>query len=81
MKRIRSRPNAPTNAVDSAGRSPFSRNPFRKDGIRKGDHQRAGAEYIVSADMSCLMHQGRPRRGSLPIKFIHIAQILNGARA
>ena len=46
------------------------------------DHQRAGAEYIVSADMSCLMHQkGCAERLELPIKFIHIAQILNGARA
>jgi L-lactate dehydrogenase complex protein LldE len=46
------------------------------------DHQRAGAEYIVSADMSCLMHQkGCAERLSLPIRFIHIAQILNGDRA
>jgi len=45
------------------------------------DHSRAGAEYIVSADMSCLMHQkGCAERLDLPIKFIHIAQILNGAR-
>ena len=46
------------------------------------DHRDAGAEYIVSADMSCLMHQkGCAERLGLPIKFIHIAQILNGARA
>jgi L-lactate dehydrogenase complex protein LldE len=45
------------------------------------DHQRAGAEYIVSADMSCIMHQkGCAERLGLPLKFIHIAQILNGAR-
>jgi L-lactate dehydrogenase complex protein LldE len=45
------------------------------------DHQRAGAEYIVSADMSCIMHQrGCAERLGLPIKFIHIAQILNGAQ-
>jgi L-lactate dehydrogenase complex protein LldE len=45
------------------------------------DHLRAGAEYIVSADMSCLMHQkGCAERLGLAIKFIHIAQILNGAR-
>ncbi|HKN08058.1 MAG TPA: (Fe-S)-binding protein [Pseudomonadota bacterium] len=45
-------------------------------------HQKAGAEYIVSADMSCLMHQrGCAERLGLPIRFIHIAQILNGARA
>ncbi len=46
------------------------------------DYQRAGAEYIVSADMSCLMHQkGCAERLGAEIKFIHIAQILNGARA
>ena len=45
------------------------------------DHHRAGAEYIVSADMSCIMHQrGCAERLGLPIKFIHIAQVLNGAR-
>jgi L-lactate dehydrogenase complex protein LldE len=45
------------------------------------DHQRAGAEYIVSADMSCMMHQkGCAERLGLPIKFIHVAQVLNGAR-
>jgi L-lactate dehydrogenase complex protein LldE len=45
------------------------------------DHARAGAEYIVSADMSCLMHQkGCAERLGLPVKFIHIAQILNGDR-
>ena len=46
------------------------------------DHHRAGAEYIVSGDMSCMMHQkGCAARLGLPIKFIHIAQILNGARS
>jgi L-lactate dehydrogenase complex protein LldE len=46
------------------------------------DHHRAGAEYIVSADMSCLMHQkGCAERMSLPVKFMHIAQVLNGDRA
>jgi L-lactate dehydrogenase complex protein LldE len=46
------------------------------------DHHRAGAEYIVSADMSCMMHQqGCAARLGLPIKFIHVAQVLNGARA
>jgi len=45
------------------------------------DHHGAGAEYIVSADMSCLMHQkGCAERLALPVKFIHVAQILNGAR-
>jgi len=46
------------------------------------DHLRAGAEYIVSADSSCLMHQkGCAERMGVDIKFIHIAQVLNGARA
>ncbi|MEO8304758.1 MAG: (Fe-S)-binding protein [Betaproteobacteria bacterium] len=45
------------------------------------DHMSAGAEYIVSADMSCIMHQrGCAERMGVPIKFIHIAQVLNGAR-
>jgi L-lactate dehydrogenase complex protein LldE len=36
----------------------------------------------VSADSSCLMHQqGCAERIGVPIKFIHIAQILNGASA
>jgi L-lactate dehydrogenase complex protein LldE len=31
--------------------------------------------------MSCMMHQqGCARRIGLPLKFIHIAQVLNGAR-
>jgi len=46
------------------------------------DHKKAGAEYIVSADSSCLMHQkGCSERLGLDLKFIHIAQILNGARS
>jgi len=46
------------------------------------DHARAGAEYIVSADTSCLMHQkGCAERHGVPLRFIHIAQILNGASA
>jgi L-lactate dehydrogenase complex protein LldE len=46
------------------------------------DHHRAGAKYIVSADMSCLMHQkGCAERVGVDIRFIHIAQILNGDRA
>lgn len=45
------------------------------------DHSQAGAEYIVSGDMSCLMHQqGCAERLGLGVRFIHIAQILNGAR-
>ncbi len=44
------------------------------------DHAQAGAAYIVSADTSCLMHQkGCAERMGSPMKFIHIAQVLNGA--
>ena len=44
------------------------------------DHAQAGAEYIVSADTSCLMHQkGCAERLGAPMRFIHIAQVLNGA--
>ncbi len=44
------------------------------------DMVKAGAEYIVSADTSCLMHQkGCAERAGQPMKFIHIAQVLNGA--
>ncbi len=36
-----------------------------------------GAEYIVSTDSSCLMHQeGFIKKHKLPIKVIHIADIL-----
>ncbi|CDY73768.1 Predicted L-lactate dehydrogenase, Fe-S oxidoreductase subunit YkgE [Caballeronia glathei] len=45
------------------------------------DHVGAGAQYIVSGDMSCLMHQqGCAERMKLDARFIHIAQVLNGAR-
>ena len=43
------------------------------------DFHRHGAEYIASADMSCLLHlKGVIDRLKLPLKVIHIAQILNG---
>ena len=46
---------------------------------RVHDFHRHGAEYIVSADMSCLLHmKGVIDRLKLPIKVIHLAQILNG---
>jgi len=36
------------------------------------------AEYVTSGDMSCLMHlDGLIKRENLPIKMIHIAEILN----
>jgi L-lactate dehydrogenase complex protein LldE len=46
---------------------------------RVDDYVRNGAEYIASADMSCLLHlKGIIDRRGLPLKVIHIAQILNG---
>ena len=45
------------------------------------DHVGAGAEYIVSPDMSCVLHQkGCAERLGLRINFLHIAQVLNGVR-
>jgi L-lactate dehydrogenase complex protein LldE len=43
------------------------------------DHLRHGAEYVVSPDMSCLMHQqGVAQRAGLDLKYAHVAQVLNG---
>jgi len=40
----------------------------------------ARPECVVSSDMSCLMHlQGCARRTGSALKFLHIAQVLNGA--
>jgi hypothetical protein len=45
-----------------------------------GHYQCPPTEHIVLADSSCLMHQqGRAESIGVPIKFIQIAQILNGA--
>lgn len=41
------------------------------------NHMATGAEYITGADSSCLMHmQGIVEREKLPVKFIHVVQIL-----
>ncbi len=48
---------------------------------RLADHEDSGVEVITSADMSCLMHlQGLSKRNQHPVKIMHIAQILNGAK-
>jgi L-lactate dehydrogenase complex protein LldE len=45
---------------------------------RVADHERNGAEYITSSDLSCLMHlEGLINRKKSPLKVIHIAEILN----
>ena len=47
---------------------------------RVADHQRHGAEVITAGDMSCLMHlEGIIRRQKLPMKVMHIAEILNSS--
>lgn len=47
---------------------------------RVSDHAHAGAEFITSADMSCLMHlEGILRRQKSKLKVVHLAQILNAA--
>jgi L-lactate dehydrogenase complex protein LldE len=41
------------------------------------NHMDTGAEYITGADSSCLMHmQGIIKREKLPIKVIHVVEIL-----
>ena len=45
------------------------------------NHETAGAEVITGYDMSCLMHlEGLIRRANKPMKVMHIAEILEGAR-
>ncbi|MFZ5970259.1 MAG: (Fe-S)-binding protein [Bacteroidota bacterium] len=47
---------------------------------RVRDHEQAGAEYITSADMSCLMHlEGIIKRQRSTLKVIHLAEILNAS--
>ncbi|WP_024955402.1 (Fe-S)-binding protein [Sulfurospirillum arcachonense] len=46
---------------------------------RVNDHVNAGAQIVTGVDMSCLMHmQGVIDREKLPIKTMHIAEILAG---
>jgi L-lactate dehydrogenase complex protein LldE len=41
------------------------------------NHISTGATYITGADSSCLMHmQGVVQRDKLPIKLIHVVEIL-----
>jgi L-lactate dehydrogenase complex protein LldE len=49
---------------------------------RIADHERAGAEIVTGADMSCLMHlEGLARRDGRPIRFMHVAEVLAQAVA
>jgi L-lactate dehydrogenase complex protein LldE len=46
------------------------------------DQAEAGADYVVSADSSCMLHQqGCAERRGLNLRFLHIAQVLDGAAA
>ncbi len=46
---------------------------------RIADHEKAGAEVITGADMSCLMHlEGLIRRDGRPVKVLHVAELLAG---
>lgn len=45
---------------------------------RIADHERAGAEYVVATDMSCLMHmEGLIKRDNKNLQVKHIAEVLN----
>ena len=47
---------------------------------RIADHLSSGAEFITSADVSCLMHlEGMIRRQGLSLKTVHFSEILNGS--
>ena len=47
---------------------------------RLAGHLGHGAEVITASDMSCLMHlEGIIRRQQLPLRVMHLAEILNGA--
>lgn len=50
-----------------------------KMGLDKiNDYQRHKIEYVVSPDMSCLMHQnGIASRENFTLKFVHLSQVLN----
>jgi L-lactate dehydrogenase complex protein LldE len=46
---------------------------------RVADHEKNGAEFITSSDLSCLMHlEGILNRNKSAVKVLHIAEILNG---
>ena len=48
---------------------------------RLADHVAHGAEVIAGTDLSCLMHlEGLARRERLPVRLLHVAEILNGTK-
>lgn len=49
---------------------------------RLADHLKNGTEVLTAADMSCLMHmEGIVRREKMPMRVLHLAEILNGSAA
>jgi len=47
---------------------------------RLADHARAGAEIVTGTDVSCLMHlEGLARREKVPLRFMHVAEVLSEA--
>lgn len=45
---------------------------------KNSDIVRHGAKYVVSTDMSCLLHlQGISEKNNMGLQFLHVAQILN----
>ena len=49
---------------------------------RIADHERAGAEIVTGADVSCLMHMdGLIRRARKPLRVMHVAEVLAEAMA
>jgi len=48
---------------------------------RLADHRRADAEVLTSTDVSCLLHlEGLARRRDMPLRVMHVAEILAEAR-
>jgi L-lactate dehydrogenase complex protein LldE len=49
---------------------------------RLADHAAARAEVVTSTDVSCLLHlEGVARRRGLPLRVLHVAEILSGRGA
>jgi L-lactate dehydrogenase complex protein LldE len=47
---------------------------------RIADHAKAGAEVVTGTDVSCLMHMdGLARREKVPLRFLHVAEVLSEA--
>jgi L-lactate dehydrogenase complex protein LldE len=46
-------------------------------GVKVASIQRTGAQYVVSADSSCLMQiGGLLKRRQLPVQTLHLAEVL-----